>query len=172
MYQDYYAILNLHFSASHEEIKKAYRQLAKKWHPDINPSESANSKMQEIVEAYLVLSDPEARSHYDIIHEQLYRAKKQSSTKEEEKYYSEKYGTSSSARNENQYKSSTIPVDPILDNWIGNARKQAKEFIIQSIKDTKGITANGCKYTLYAIAITILLFITLLIIASIIGQKR
>jgi curved DNA-binding protein len=65
-YKDYYAILGIEKAASQEEIKKAYRQLAKTWHPDKNPgSKVAESRFKEISEAYEVLSDLEKKKHYD-----------------------------------------------------------------------------------------------------------
>jgi molecular chaperone DnaJ len=65
--KDYYKILNVSKDASQEEIKKAYRKLALKYHPDANPDnkEEAEKKFKEIGEAYAVLSDPEKRSRYD-----------------------------------------------------------------------------------------------------------
>ncbi len=63
---DYYEILGLNKDATTEEIKKAYRKLALKYHPDRNSSDSnAEKKFKEINEAYQVLSDPEKRTRYD-----------------------------------------------------------------------------------------------------------
>ena len=65
-YRDYYEVLGVDKKASANEIKKAYRKLAKKYHPDLHPDdESANKKFTEINEAYEVLSDPEKRNKYD-----------------------------------------------------------------------------------------------------------
>lgn len=65
--KDYYKILGLSKSASTEEIKKAYRKLAMKFHPDKNKDDkSAEAKFKEISEAYAVLSDPEKRKNYDL----------------------------------------------------------------------------------------------------------
>lgn len=65
MAKDYYQILGIPRSASAEEIKKAYRRLARQYHPDVNPSKEAAEKFKEINEAYQVLSDPEKRRLYD-----------------------------------------------------------------------------------------------------------
>lgn len=65
-YRDYYEVLGVDKKASASEIKKAYRKLAKKYHPDLHPNdESAHKKFTEINEAYEVLSDPDKRKKYD-----------------------------------------------------------------------------------------------------------
>lgn len=66
-YRDYYEVLGIDKNASDKEIKKAYRQLAKKYHPDLHPDDKeSNDKFAEINEAYEVLSDPEKRKKYDM----------------------------------------------------------------------------------------------------------
>ena len=63
---DYYKILGVDKKSSEEDIKKAYRKLARKWHPDLNPNDkNAHQKFQQINEANEVLSDPEKRKKYD-----------------------------------------------------------------------------------------------------------
>ena len=64
--KDYYAILGVKRDASQKEIKQAFRKLARRYHPDVNPGDSsAEGKFKEINEAYEVLSDPEKRKKYD-----------------------------------------------------------------------------------------------------------
>lgn len=63
--RDYYEILGISKSASEADIKKAYRSLAKKYHPDVNKADDAASKFKEVQEAYEVLSDSTKRSQYD-----------------------------------------------------------------------------------------------------------
>src|SRR5438477_12600142 len=63
---DYYKILGVNKNATQEDIKKVYRKLARKYHPDLNPNDKeANKKFQQINEANEVLSDPEKRKKYD-----------------------------------------------------------------------------------------------------------
>ena len=67
-YKDYYGILGVDKKASQEEIKKAYRKLAKKYHPDANPgNKEAEEKFKDISEAYEVLGDEEKRKQYDTL---------------------------------------------------------------------------------------------------------
>ena len=65
--KDYYGILGVSKDASDDDIKKAYRHLAKKWHPDMNPDnrQEAESKFKDINEAYEVLSNPQKKKMYD-----------------------------------------------------------------------------------------------------------
>lgn len=64
--RDYYEVLGLRRGASEQEIKRAYRKLARKHHPDVNPGDkAAGTKFKEISEAHEVLSDPEKRRRYD-----------------------------------------------------------------------------------------------------------
>ncbi|MEJ7553945.1 MAG: molecular chaperone DnaJ [Aquificaceae bacterium] len=63
--RDYYEVLGVPRNATQEEIKKAYRRLARKYHPDFNKDPEAQEKFKEINEAYQVLSDPEKRKLYD-----------------------------------------------------------------------------------------------------------
>lgn len=64
-FKDYYAVLGVSESAAPEDIKKAYRKLARKYHPDVSKEEDASDKFKDVGEAYEVLKDPEKRAEYD-----------------------------------------------------------------------------------------------------------
>ncbi|WP_067461787.1 molecular chaperone DnaJ [Actinomadura macra] len=66
MANDYYATLGVRRDASADEVKKAYRRLARELHPDVNPDPETQEKFKEITQAYEVLSDPKKREMYDL----------------------------------------------------------------------------------------------------------
>lgn len=66
-YKDYYKVLGLSRSASADEIKKAYRRLAREFHPDKNADKNAEDRFKDVSEAYEVLSDPDKRRAYDAL---------------------------------------------------------------------------------------------------------
>lgn len=64
-YKDYYKILGVSKTADKDEIRKSYRKLARKYHPDVSKEQNAEARFKEVSEAYDVLSDPEKRRQYD-----------------------------------------------------------------------------------------------------------
>jgi curved DNA-binding protein len=66
-FKDYYATLGLEKSASQEDIKRAYRKLARKYHPDVSKEPDAEARFKEVAEAYEVLKDPQRRAAYEAV---------------------------------------------------------------------------------------------------------
>src|SRR3954470_4205543 len=66
MAKDYYTILGVPRNADNDQIKKAYRKLARELHPDLNPSPEAQERFKEVTAAYEVLSDPQKREIVDL----------------------------------------------------------------------------------------------------------
>src|SRR6202041_1909447 len=64
-YRDYYQILGVTRAADADEVKRAYRKLARKYHPDVSKEKNAEERFKEVQEAYEVLKDPEKRAAYD-----------------------------------------------------------------------------------------------------------
>ncbi|MFS8085958.1 MAG: DnaJ domain-containing protein, partial [Acidobacteriota bacterium] len=64
-YKDYYSILGVERNADADAIKKAYRKLAHKYHPDVSKDPAGEEKFKEIAEAYETLKEPEKRAAYD-----------------------------------------------------------------------------------------------------------
>lgn len=105
--KDYYKILELEFGTDILAVKKAYRRLALKYHPDRNKAPDAAQKFIEITEAYEVLRDPDKKQQYDRLYETFFRTTKQETTFEPE--YERTY-------NQRQ------------QEWAEYGRKKAKEY--------------------------------------------
>lgn len=151
MFKDYYKILDISQNATDEEIKKAFREQAIKWHPDRNQGTDTTFRMQEINEAYLILKDKEARIRYDIEYNKF---KQHQERQHRNRSQNEKAKEESQTKNQEQkqakseYEYSDFKVDDdLLEKWMANAKRQSVELAKQTIRDFKGVTktaANGC----------------------------
>ncbi len=158
MLPDYYKIFGLSQTTTKEEIKKRYRELAKKCHPDVNKSPDATAKMQEIQEAYYILYDDEARSRYDFQYDRVYG-------KKEEESKNNNQSKASETQNDKSEQKSYQFDDPVLEKWILSAKMQAVDFAKNLYRDTKGIAASGCSYYFKALGICIaILFVIVILI--------
>lgn len=110
--ENYYNILNVPKSADGEEIKKAYRNLAMKYHPDKNPNNKiAEDRFKMISEAYSVLSDPQKRKNYDLSMENAFTSGKTYTYRQNENPFGEDIFTSEwwqKVRKENRKKKENI----------------------------------------------------------------
>ena len=101
--KDYYKILNVHHTASQEEIKKSYKDLAKKYHPDLNAGNKIfEEKFKEINEAYEILSNPNERHHYDDLYKYVILGEGRTYSEQQTKT------TYSAPTREHEYNSSTL----------------------------------------------------------------
>lgn len=127
-FKDYYSILEVSVDADEKTIKTAYLRLAKKWHPDKNPSFDTTAKMQELVEAYLLLMDSEARGRYDRAYSTFYKttSKRQPADQNDREHHF-KYE------------------DPDLENWINNAKRQSVNIAQRLINDLREQFSAGIK---------------------------
>ena len=117
MFKDYYLILGIEFGASHDTIKKAYREMTLRWHPDKNHTKDATQMMYDINEAYEILSNRSTKERYD---------------KEYEKY--------------KQDISYTYNIkDEAVKNDINEARKKAKTKVDELLREIKINLVNASK---------------------------
>ncbi|MDP1604602.1 MAG: DnaJ C-terminal domain-containing protein [Legionella sp.] len=93
-YKDYYKVMGLEKNASQEEIKRTYRKLARKYHPDVSKEANAENKFKEVGEAYEVLKDPEKRKKYDQYGQYW---QEPSQRPQQQQHYSQDYDSSTAA---------------------------------------------------------------------------
>jgi curved DNA-binding protein CbpA len=154
--KDYYDILGISPSASIDEVKRAFRELIRKHHPDKNSSEEAIERSRDIIEAYKILTDREAKLRYDKVYHSYYNDRQ-----------SPPQGHHAPRTHEPER---SMPEDPILQKWIRAAQRQAKNEIDDLIKDfpeAVGVAAKGAfQYAGYYILLSVVLYIFLKIVLS------
>lgn len=148
MFVDYYQILEIDISATPTEIKSAFKKQAIKWHPDRNIGINTTSKMQDINEAYLILKDSEARKRYNaeyIRYKEYYAQKKQETGNRQKEKYKQREETNYKKEQEREPQYNYQFNDEILRNWMRNAKKQAVNLAIQTIKEMGELSIEGTK---------------------------
>ena len=165
MLPDYYKTLGVDKTATKAELKKSYRILAKKYHPDVNKSPNATIEMQNIQEAYFILNDDEARLRYNVQYEKVY-----GDAKKHYHYTSSKSQDQSKQEDKEQY--SYQFNDPILEKWILNAKRQSEEFVKNLYTNSKGVIASGCSYYFKGLGISLIIFILIVILIRIISMSK
>lgn len=146
---DYYQILDTPFNSSEDELKKAYRNLSLKYHPDRNKDNpDATSKQQGINEAYYILGNHERRISYDaefIRYQEFLKRAFDSKKKSQEK--AEYKNKEEHAKNQTQNSQSTSEEFEIFDerlkNWMDEAKKHASQVAKQAAADFKGVVKEG-----------------------------
>lgn|SRR5690554_4889952 len=164
MIPNHYQTLGVSVNASKDEIKKAYRQLALKFHPDRNKSPDAHERFIEINEAYLILFDDEARAKYDREYKYYYGQKanteQASSTHKEKAYQEEKRTYTYSSKQEPQFD------DEDLNQWTKNAREQAESFAKMAFDEFSKLIVGMVKETGFQLGNSFLVMIGALLSMS------
>lgn len=120
--EDYYGILGISPNASEEEVKKAYRNLIKVWHPDVCSKPNAHEQSVKIIEAHKILSNPQTRSEYDYLRNHHQRAHTSQST------------TADSNRDSNFARAQQA------------ARKQAEEYVQKGLEELLDMLLAAGRY--------------------------
>lgn len=160
MFKDYYKILGVSFSANDADIKRVYREMSKKWHPDRNPNIDVTATMQDINEAYAILKDSTKRSRYDKEYQRfrgIFETVKtsQCDVDVEKRQSQPDWNYEYDVQDEN------------LKEDIKNAREYAKELVEEFLKElkktskaaVKGAATNAFNYTVGWIIAGVLLTI-------------
>ena len=113
MFKDYYKLLEITQNATDEEIRKAFKTQAIKWHPDKNQDTDTTLRMQEINEAYLILKDKEGKNRYDSEYNKFkqYQENKSRAANEKTKSENEKYNNQEANSSSRQYEYSEYKVE-------------------------------------------------------------
>lgn len=153
MFKDYYKILNITCPSSADEIKKAYREQAMRWHPDRNPGRDTTAKMQDVVEAYYVLGNAARKIRYDAEYE-LYMA---AHTKRASEHSQHSASSDYQAHN------------PNLRQDMSDAQREAAQYVrefFQSLKQNGQVAAKGAWEELKKWLAILLVFIILGLLVS------
>lgn len=175
MFKDYYKILGVSTSATPDEIRSAYRNLCKQWHPDVNADADATAKMQDINEAYLILKDPVKRQRYNEeyakfkAYEQKKGRKSNQESQSNNSNQAEQHKASSAERQSYQrYRYYDYDIeDDYVKRDVEEARKKAEDYInelVDSLKNSSKKAAKGAlegclPYLIIGIIGTIISFI-------------
>ena len=138
-FQDYYKILGVEKTASLAQIKKAYRKLALKYHPDKNEEKAkAKEKFLKIKEAYEVLKDPEKRKKYDDLIRQKKRTKKATYTQQDYHQQYKKQQKAQSYTYDDKYDDSDSLFSSFFNYFFGKRKKRTNYSSLYQGKDIKG----------------------------------
>lgn len=161
MFKDYYKILGVSPSADDATIKRAYREMSMRWHPDRNPGVDVTAIMQDINEAYAILKDVAKRSRYNQEYVRFCGAFEKKETTQKN------VNTNEMRRSQYSWTYEYDVQDENLREDIKDARKYAKELVeefLRELKETskaavKGAATNAVNYTISWIVAGILIAI-------------
>jgi curved DNA-binding protein CbpA len=174
MFVDYYAILEISFDATQQEIKAAYKKQALKWHPDRNIGLDTTLRMQQINEAHLILKDAEGRNRYDNEYKRYKEHQRQTYNYQQQQKEKEKEKAEDTRQEQRKpftetFEDNTYEVfDETLNKWMSNARKQAVNLAKQTIEDIIGMSKESGKAMADAAISGVIRFVVFGIIMAII----
>jgi curved DNA-binding protein CbpA len=134
---DYYAILEVDPAATPDQLRAAFKKQALRWHPDRNRDVDTTEQMRAVIEAKLILLDPEAREKYD---------------REYRRFRAESARTAEAPGPSRRQTAAPRPAPPaedfavddeLLKKWMENAKRQSVGLVAQAIRDFKGMSAAG-----------------------------
>lgn len=167
MFIDYYKVLAISIDATNEDIKKAYREQSKKWHPDRNKGVDTKEQMQLINEANLILKDAEARAKYNVEYHRFVKTKVREPEQKYEKDTSESSEPLDFTSKNYTYTDYKVQ-DPELARWMQNAKNQSLRIVEQFFNDLSTLSKVGAKAVIKEMWEKFLVFLALGIIGSII----
>lgn len=164
MFVDYYAILEINYPSSSDEIKKNYRALSLRWHPDRNWNVDTSKKMVEINEAYYILKDTDKKARYDseYISYQCYENSITNISTSQSTHFSEKEDTESNTTpfTTSHYSSSYYHFhNTKVEDDIKEAHNFAKKLVDEFLKEFKNSSkqaANGAWEEMWSYVILII----------------
>ena len=168
--EDYYDLLGVAMEADLAVIKAAFRKKAHFWHPDRNSSADATRVMRQLIVAVKILSDSEARRHYDVEYMKWVKSIEKSAKAFEATDESLRPKNSEHTKGDEHKKASFFCVDPILSRWVKAANLAANQELMQFLRDFKDASlvavegaVKGVKLAVvFWIVFSLLLFLFLL----------
>jgi DnaJ-class molecular chaperone len=154
MFPNHYARLGLSREATRDQIKKAYRSLALKFHPDVNKKPDAHERFIEINEAYLILYDVEARSKYDFEYDLRFSNQEPVGTEQCKGPSVEDPKTRDQSSSDDEH----IYTDETLNDWSKKARQQGQQYANMAFVDFSQLIVGFVKETGFQLGNSLLVF--------------
>lgn len=160
-YKNYYEILDIEYPSNLKKIKIGYKKSAMIWHPDRNPGIDTTVKMQDVIEAYLILKDSVQKKEYDIWYESNYRNASEEETILHSDIKSEKSSRNKFERNSDNFRKYKF------DEWVKKAQKEAKRTVSDTVSESKYIIKETLSMVIVLIVLFFILFFSIKLITNV-----